>query len=112
MGFASIADKIALEAEMPWSERDVPTTLYGLLSRTATKFPNHSAVSYQLFSGPTDKAETLSWSELHDKTVQTANLFRKLGVGEKDVVAYILPNANETTLALLGGMVAGNRKPD
>lgn len=111
MGFASIADKIALEAEMPWSERDVPTTLYGLLSRTATKFPNHSAVSYQLFSGPTDKAETLSWSELHDKTVQTANLFRKLGVGEKDVVAYILPNANETTLALLGGMVAGIVNP-
>jgi len=111
MGFASIADKIALEAEMPWSERDVPTTLYELLSRTATKFPNHSAVSYQLFSGPTDKAETLSWSELHDKTVQTANLFRKLGVGEKDVVAYILPNANETTLALLGGMVAGIVNP-
>jgi acyl-CoA synthetase (AMP-forming)/AMP-acid ligase II len=111
MGFASIADKIALETEMPWSERDVPTTLYQLLSRTTAKFPDRPAVSYQLFSGPTDKAETLTWSALHDKTVQAANLFRKLGVGEKDVVAYILPNANETTIALLGGMVAGIVNP-
>ncbi len=111
MPFATIADKKAIEAEMPWEKRDVPATLYELLSRTAGKFPSHDAVSYQLFSGPTDKAETLSWSELHAKTTQTANLFRKLGVGEKDVVAYIMPNANETILALLGGMVAGIVNP-
>ncbi|MEM9579497.1 MAG: acyl-CoA synthetase, partial [Pseudomonadota bacterium] len=55
--------------------------------------------------------ETLNWSELHAKTTQTANLFRKLGVGEQDVVAYVMPNANETTLALLGGMVAGIVNP-
>lgn len=111
MGFGSIADKQALEAQMPWAKRDVPATIYSLLARTAGKFPDRNAVTYQLFSGPTDKAETLTWSALHDKTVQTANLFRKLGVGEKDVVAYILPNANETTLALLGGMVAGIVNP-
>ncbi|WP_375265202.1 acyl-CoA synthetase [Planktotalea sp.] len=111
MGFASIADKKALEAQMPWAERDVPVTLHQLLSKTAGKFPTRPAVTYQLFSGPKDPAETLSWSELLDKTVQTANLLRKLGVGEKDVVAYVLPNANETILALLGGMVAGIVNP-
>lgn len=111
MAFANVADKKAIEAEMSWEKRDVPATLYELLSRTAGKFPNHDAVSYQLFSGPTDKAETLSWSDLLAKTSQTANLFRKLGVGEKDVVAYIMPNANETILALLGGMVAGIVNP-
>ncbi len=111
MGFASIADKKALEAQMPWAERDVPVTLHQLLSKTAGKFPDRPAVTYQLFSGPKDPAETLSWSELLDKTVQTANLLRKLGVGEKDVVAYVLPNANETILALLGGMVAGIVNP-
>ncbi len=111
MPFASVADKKALEAQMPWSERDVPVTLHQLLSKTAGKFPDRPAVSYQLFSGPKDPAETLSWSELLNKTVQTANLLRKLGVGEKDVVAYVLPNANETILALLGGMVAGIVNP-
>ena len=111
MTFASMDDRNAIEQQMPWADRDVPATLYGLLSRTAGKFPDRPAVSYQIFSGPEDKAETLSWSELRAKVAQTANLFRSLGVGEKDVVAYVLPNCNETTLTLLGGAVAGIVNP-
>ena len=75
---------------MPYGERDLPATLYGLLERTAAKFPNSNAVSYQILSGPTDKAETLTWSQVKDKTTQAANLFRSLGIGETDVVAYVL----------------------
>ncbi len=111
MGFAGIADRTAIENEMPWEERDLPVTLYQLLSSTAQKFPDHNAVSFQILSGPGDKAETLTWSQLHDKVAQAANLFRSLGVGENDVVAYILPNCNETTLTLLGGAVAGIVNP-
>ncbi len=111
MAFAGIEDRNAVEAEMPWEDRDLPKTLYRLLSDTAGKFPSHDAVSYQIFSGPKDKAETLSWRELHAKTTQAANMFRKLGVGPADVVAYVLPNCNETTLTLLGGAVAGIANP-
>ena len=111
MTFAGIEDRNAIEAEMPWEERDVPKTLYALLSNTAQKFPKHDAISYQIFSGPKDKAETLSWSELHAKTTQAANLFRSLGVGPTDVVAYVLPNCNETVITLLGGAVAGIANP-
>ena len=42
---------------------------------------------------------------------QAANLFRDLGVGEKDVVAYILPNAMETVVTLIGASVAGIANP-
>ncbi|SLN50296.1 Long-chain-fatty-acid--CoA ligase [Roseivivax jejudonensis] len=111
MTFASFADRDAIENEMPWADRDLPVTLYGLLSRTAGKFPERPAVSYQILSGPKDKAETLSWKALHQKTTQAANLFRSLGVGEDDVVAYVLPNCNETTITLLGGAVAGIVNP-
>ncbi|MGC3936174.1 acyl-CoA synthetase [Roseobacter sp. EG26] len=111
MTFAGIDDRNAIEAEMPWADRPLPKTLYGLLSETAGKFPNHNAVSYQIFSGPTDKAETLTWSALKDQVTQAANLFRSLGIGKDDVVAYILPNANETVLTLLGGAVAGIVNP-
>jgi acyl-coenzyme A synthetase/AMP-(fatty) acid ligase len=111
MTFAGLDDRNAIEAEMPWAKRDLPVTLYSLLSRTAERFPNNSAISYQIFSGPKDKAETLNWAELKDKVTQSANLFRSLGIGEKDVVAYVLPNANETVLALLGGAVAGIANP-
>ena len=38
-------------------------------------------------------------------------MFRSLGIGRDDVVAYILPNCNETVLTLLGGMVAGIVNP-
>ncbi|MEM1074803.1 MAG: acyl-CoA synthetase [Pseudomonadota bacterium] len=111
MTFASIADCKAIENEMSWEDRDQPVTLYKLLSRTAEKFPRNKAVSYQIFSGPQDKAETLTWAATKDKVSQVANLFRSLGVGEKDVVAYILPNCNETVVTLLGGAVAGIVNP-
>ncbi|GAA6161444.1 acyl-CoA synthetase [Ruegeria sp. HU-ET01832] len=111
MSFVGIDDKKKLEQEMPWEDRDVPVTFHQLLSRTATKFPNNNAISFQLFSVPTDKAETLTWSDLLGKVNQAANLFRSLGVGEKDVVAYILPNCNETLITMMGGAVAGIVNP-
>ena len=111
MNFASCADRDAIEQEMPWEERDVSKTMYQFLTHTRDRFPNRPAVSYQLTSGPKDKAETLTWDELHRFTVQAANLFRSLGVGENDTVAYVLPNANETLFALFGGMIAGIANP-
>ena len=111
MGFANLEDLLAIEKEVKWEDRDLPSTLFGLLTRTAKSFPNRPAVSYQILSGPKDKAETLTWSEVHTKTVQAANMFRSLGIGSEDVVAYILPNANETVLTLLGGAIAGIANP-
>ncbi|MCF7777875.1 acyl-CoA synthetase [Sulfitobacter sp. M220] len=111
MSFAGIEDRNAIEAEMPWADRDVPKTLWGMLSETAGKFPSHDAISYQLFSGPKDHAETLSWSQLRGQVGRAANLFRSLGVGPTDVVAYVLPNCNETVITLLGGAVAGIANP-
>ncbi len=109
--FATDADARAIENAVPWSERDVATTLHGFLSRVASKHGSRPAVSFQILSGPKDKAETLTWSDLLDRTCQAANLFRSLGVGETDVVAYLLPNCNETIQTLLGGAVAGIVNP-
>jgi fatty-acyl-CoA synthase/long-chain acyl-CoA synthetase len=111
MSFAGVADRNAIENEMPWADRPLPKTLYQMLSDTAGKFPNNPAVSYQIFSGPQDKAETLNWSELLGRVCQAANMFRSLGVGENDVVAYVLPNCNETIVTLLGGAIAGIVNP-
>ena len=111
MPFAGIEDRNRIEGGVSWEERDIDKTLYGMLSRTRDRFPNRNAVSFQLFSGPKDKAETLTWTQLHEKTTQAANLFRSLGVGPNDVVAYVLPNCNETVLTLLGGAVAGIVNP-
>jgi acyl-CoA synthetase (AMP-forming)/AMP-acid ligase II len=111
MGFAGIIDRDAIEAQGAWEDRDVHKTLYALLADTTAKFPRRNAISYQLFSGPKDHAETLSWQEFHDRSVQAANLFRSLGIGPTDVVAFVLPNAIETALTLMGGAIAGIVNP-
>ncbi|GKY88415.1 acyl-CoA synthetase [Sinisalibacter aestuarii] len=109
--YLEAGDRDRIQSEKTWEERQNPATIYQLLKKTADAQGGAPAVSFQILSGPKDKAETLSWRALHDKSVQAANLFRSLGVGEQDVVAYILPNANETLVALLGGMVAGIVNP-
>ena len=111
MTFASIADIKAIEKEGSWADRDMPTTTFGFLSQTARKFSDRPAVSFQILSDPTSKNETLYWGELFEKTCQTANMLRSLGIGENDVVAYLLPNSNETVLTYLGGQIAGIVSP-
>jgi len=109
--FATAADLKAIEAAMPWADRGQARSMYEYLTRTKTAHGSRPAVSYQLLSGPETKKVTLTWAELHAKVTQAANLFRSLGVGEKDVVAFILPNAMETVVTLLGGAVAGIVNP-
>ena len=105
--FASYADIETIESEGPWESRDIAATMYQLLSNTAKKHGDRKAITFQLLSDDNAKAETLTWRVFHEKVTQAANLFRELGVGETDVVAYILPNCNETAVTLIGGTVAG-----
>jgi fatty-acyl-CoA synthase len=111
MPYATIADRDAIESEMPWAARDVPVTTYALLSQTAAAYGARPAVSFSLLSDPKAPCETLTWDELRHQTAQTANLFRALGVTATDVVAFVLPNATETVLTYLGGQVAGIVNP-
>jgi len=108
---ATLADKVAIEQERPWEARRPARTLYKFLGRTADAFPDRPAVSFQILSGPKDRAETLSWRELRARVTAAANMFRAHGIGEGDVVAYLLPNCNETVVTLLGGAVAGVVNP-
>ena len=109
--FGSMKDRNTVEAEMSWDAREKPVTLYQMLEQTAKKFPNRPAASYQLTSGPTDAKETVTWQQMLERSCQTANLFRSLGIGEKDVVAFLLPNCNETIYTLMGGGIAGIVNP-
>lgn len=105
--FTCRADVEKIEQEMPWQARDLPSTVYRQLQQTAAKYGANKSVTYQITSKPGDKAKTLNWSQMLAETTQAANMFRALGVGKDDVVAYILPNALETVVTLVGGMTAG-----
>jgi len=109
--FANLADVKAIEAEMPWEARGTARTMHEFLGRTKAAHGSRPAISYQILSGPATKAVTLTWNDLHGQVTRAANLFRSLGVGETDVVAYVLPNCLETAVTLLGGAVAGIVNP-
>ncbi|WP_413876053.1 acyl-CoA synthetase [Albidovulum sp.] len=109
--FAGLADRDAVEREMPYGKRDLPVTLHQLLRRTGEAHGARPAISFQIFSDPKARAETWTWNTFLGRITQATNLFRALGVGETDTVAYLLPNCLETAAVLLGGAVAGIVNP-
>jgi acyl-CoA synthetase (AMP-forming)/AMP-acid ligase II len=111
ISIGTLQDKADIEQSHPWEEVQPAVTLYEYVTRAKTRFPDRPAVTFTLTSDPKDAGETLTWTELHGKTTQAANLFRSLGVGETDVVAYLMPNASETVWTMLGGATAGIVNP-
>ncbi len=107
MTFATRQDALNIQDEMPWQARQRPETVYAMLRGTARAHPDRPAVSYQLTSGARDPAQTLTWAQFHSEVCRAANLFRSLGIAERDSVALILPNTLETASATLGAMIAG-----
>lgn len=109
--FTSRTDLTTLTAEMTIDQRGLARSMFEYLSRARDAHGARPATSFQLLSTPGSKFETLTWHDLHCQVTQAANLFRSLGIGETDVVAYILPNSMETIVTLLGGAVAGIVSP-
>ncbi|EDM70153.1 acyl-CoA synthase [Roseobacter sp. AzwK-3b] len=111
MTFASRQDALDIQNEIPWAERDRPGSLYQMLRTTVDAFPDRPAISYQLMSGASDPAQTMTWQQFHEQVCRAANLFRSLKINEGDVVALIMPNTLETAVATIGAAIAGIVNP-
>ena len=109
--FASVADRDAVENEMLYAERKLPHSIYAAVTGMRDTHPQRPAISFQLFSAPDAPARTLSWNDLHERVTETANLFSQLGIGRKDVVAYLLPNCLEAPITLIAGATVGIVNP-
>ncbi|MEM9146070.1 MAG: acyl-CoA synthetase [Pseudomonadota bacterium] len=99
-------EKAAVEA-VPMADRWTTETVHQMLTETARAHPSRPALSFQIKSGPKDKAETLDWTQFATQVTQAANMFRRLGAGPEDGIAFLLPNCNETVVTLIGAMTAG-----
>ncbi len=108
---ATLADKLAAEAEMPIEDRWQARSLYQQLVATAGRFPDRPALSFQLKSGADDKMMRLTWREFLGEVTRAANLFRSLGIGPEDTVAYVLPNGLEAPVTLFAAATAGIVNP-
>jgi len=96
----------AIEATNPDATRELGST-YEMIRDGAAIDPAAPALSF--FLRTEDFASPVRWShaELLRDITRAAHLFRRLGVGRGDVIAYIMPNLPETHIALWGAETAG-----
>ncbi|MBB87034.1 MAG: acyl-CoA synthetase [Xanthomonadales bacterium] len=106
MAIANLDDIIAIE-QTALAERDLPRNTYQMLARGAALNPDASALSFFLRAQDHDQPLVWTHADLLRSVTQTANLFRALGIGRHDVIAFILPNLPETHLTIWGGETAG-----
>jgi fatty-acyl-CoA synthase len=106
MAIATIDDVISIE-RVPLADRKIPATTFEMLRAGAALAPDAPALSFFAQVKRFNKAARWSYRELFTRVVQSANLFRRLGVERNDVVAFVLPNLPETHLAIWGGEAAG-----
>ncbi|MFP6763501.1 MAG: AMP-binding protein, partial [Planctomycetaceae bacterium] len=72
---------------------------WGILSRTAEKYPDRIACHYY--------RQSLTYRELHEKACRTASMLVRFGVKPGDRVGIILPNLPEYIAVLNGIWMAG-----
>ncbi|PWR18297.1 acyl-CoA synthetase [Zavarzinia compransoris] len=100
------ADILAIE-RVPLADRRIPATPYDMLVAGAALAPDAPALSF--FAAAKDFGRPAVWRhrDLIRDIHRTANMFRRLGIGRQDVVAFVLPNLPETHLTIWGGEAAG-----
>jgi fatty-acyl-CoA synthase len=82
-----------------------------IIERAARLWPERVALTYLAAGDLASPASEISYRELLARTLQAANLFRRLGVGEGDAVGLLLPNIPGAHYALWGAEIAGRACP-
>src|SRR4051794_2821988 len=106
----NLADVRALET-IPLEQRIGVDSTYELIGQSAAAHADRVALVF-LPEGRLDAPPVhVTYARLFGRITQAANLFHDLGVGPRDVVAYVLPNLPETEYVLWGAEAAGIAAP-
>jgi fatty-acyl-CoA synthase len=98
-------EKAGLPAFLP-----SPTPL-GLIEDAARQRPDRCALHYLADIDNPGRDVRISYAALVRKIRQAANLFRRLGIGEEDSVALLMPHVPASQIALWGTELAGRACP-
>ncbi len=88
-----------------------PRSTYDIFRLAAERNPGGAALTFLKGATPKSTKRTHTCKDLFESITQAANLFHRLGVGEKDVVAVMLPILPEASFALWGAQAAGISLP-
>ncbi len=83
------------------------STIFECISAAADINPDKAAIIQLLSADPEAEPRRISYKELVQRLIQTANLFRKLSGMEKPSVVVIAPFLPEALIATWGGATAG-----
>lgn len=86
---------------------EMHSSVYQVLAESAKKYADRTALTFFLQAKDYDKPTIYTYKEFFEKVNATANMFRGLGIGDTDVVTYILPNLPETMFTVFAGETAG-----
>jgi fatty-acyl-CoA synthase len=69
--------------------------------------PGKTAIRYIADGNPDSPVVAVTYRELKQRTIATANLFHTLGVGPDDAVLYLMPTIPQLYTVMLGSLAAG-----
>lgn len=107
---ARLADVEEIE-KTPIEQRLTAFNTYDMIKQGAAIDPDAPAISFFMSGETFDSPMQINYRDFLAQITRTANLFYDLGIGPKDVVSYLLPNAPHTHYVLWGGEAAGIVNP-
>ncbi len=106
MAVKNLADIEAIES-VPLERHNLPDSTYAALQRCAARHGDAPALSFFLDAKQFQRTHDWTYAELFADITRAANAFHELGIGPRDVVAFLLPNLPETHFTIWGGEAAG-----
>jgi len=100
-------DDVAAVERQPIEAHLVGRTLPEVLAHAAASYPARTAYKFYDAGDLSMPERTLTYADLHRQVRAGAALFRSLGIGRTDVIAYLLPGLPETVEIMLAGAQAG-----
>ena len=108
--FATDADVQAFE-RVPYAERIAARSTYDAIKLGAARNPDAPAIQFLANADPADAPFVISHRDFFARVTQAANMFHALGVGDNDVVSFMLPLLPEAFVVLFGAEAAGIANP-
>src|SRR3979411_734207 len=97
--------------QVPVTERIRHASVADLLQDSAREHSGRVAIRYLAGTGPGDPVRDVTYDELLQRVIQTANLLHAQGIGPDDTVTLLMPSVPETFFALWGAEIAAVANP-
>ncbi len=104
-------DDIRSIESVPLEQRVTTKSTYELIKNGAATDPDTVAIHFLISGEAWETPIEVTYKEFLGRITQSANLFHDLGIGQGDVVTYILPNIPHIHYVLWGAETAGIANP-